>query len=334
MSKDVEKLDAVLLHSSLSEIAQKLDEMTTKDWWWDFGAPVMTAAIVALITSLLTFWYTYYLHKRTEQNAEHRYNKSLIDERIKQLKERTEQDRRHKENQLVVRENLTREAINEVTLLANRCFTNLSGIRSNYSVLLSDSLYERVFQVPVIKSVVFEAVDFSVLTKLYFLSPSEGEEGAEWSQVTKIEALFANYNVLMLMWKERNELREQVHEELIEKGFLERERVDPAYVYLNSSTLAKAVSFTERVLSLTKELYVDLGDFLSEFNNAYEPLLNHTLPQDLLTKVVRFPPSDVARRIDLYATEKLADLDALKEHLSNEQFERFFNNARARQDNT
>lgn len=332
MSKDVDQLDAVLLHSSLSEIAQKLNDMASKDWWWDFGAPVITAAIVALIASGLTFWYTYHLHKRAEKTAEERYNKSLIDQKRRQIEEQLEQDKRHRENQLIFRENINREAINEVTLLANRCFTNLSVIRSNYSALLSSSLHERMFQVPIIKSVIFEAVDFSVLTKLHFLTPLEGEEGAKWSQVTKIEALFANYNVLMLMWEERNELREQVHEELIEKGFFERERVEPAYIFLNSSTRGKCVNFTERVLSLTKELYVDLGDFLSGFNNAYEPLLDQSLPQDLLTKVVRFPSSDVARRIDLYATEKLADLEALKEHFSDEQFERFFKNARARQD--
>lgn len=332
MSKDVEQLDAVLLHSSLSEIAQKLNDIASKDWWWDFGAPVITAAIVALIASGLTFWYTYHLHNKAEKTAEWRYNKSLIDQKRRYFEEQAEQDRRHKEDQLVIRENLNREAINEVTLLANRCLTNLSVIRSNYSALINRSIYERMFQVPSIKSVIFEAVDFSVVSRLCFLAPSEGRAGTRWSQVTKIESIFSNYNVLMETWKERNEIRERVHEELREKGYFERHSVEPEYMFVDVATKAKLMHFTERAISLTKELYVDLGDFLSEFNNAYDPLLNQTLPQELLTTLIKFPADDLSRRKGLYANEELADLEGIRGNMTDEQFQLFSKSMRSRHD--
>jgi len=332
MSKDVEQLDAVLLHSSLSEIAQKLDGMASKDWWWDFGAPVITAAIVALIASGLTFWYTKHLHERAERAAERRYYKSRKDDKRKYVMERLQEDNRHKVNQLIIRENLNREAINEVTLLANRCLTNLSVIRSNYSALINRSIYERMFQVPSIKSVIFEAVDFSVVSRLCFLAPSEGRASTSWSQVAKIESIFSNYNVLMETWKERNEIRERVHEELREKGYFERQRVEPEYMFLDVATKAKLMHFTERAISLTKELYVDLSDFLSEFNNAYDPLLNQTLPQELLTTLIKFPADDLSRRADLYANEELADLEGIRENMTDEQFQRFSKSMRSRHD--
>lgn len=334
MSKDVDQLDAVLLHSSLSEIAQKLDDMASKDWWWDFGAPVITAAIVALIASGLTFWYTYHLHKRAEREAEGRYNKSLIDQKRRQIEEQAEQDRRHKENQLVVRENLNREAINELILTVNTCYTTLAAVRENYSQLLTPNLDERMFQVPVIKGVSLEPVDMKVLTKLFFLVPPKGEEGKNWSQLTDIEMMLSNYNTLARLWEERNIIREGVQEAFLANGVPHGFPEAELYKYLEPQTRQKLMSFTERVVSLSRELYVDLGDFLAEFQHAYEPRLNRKLPKDLLIQVIQFEDWDLERRHSFFVEEVLPDLEVLRESFNgnDELYERHMRAFRSRHD--
>lgn len=334
MSKDVEQLDAVLLHSSLSEIAQKLNDMTTKDWWWDFGAPVMTAAIVALITSLLTFWYTYYFHKRAEKNALERYNKSLLDEHLRQIEERAEQDKRHKENQLVIRENLNREAINELILLINTCYTTLGAVRENYSDLLSNDLNARMFQVPILKGVIIEPVETTVLTRLYFLVPQEGEQGNKWSQLSHIEMILSNYNTLARLWMERNSIREDVQNSLLARNVPHGHPETELYKFLDPAMRQRLMSFTERAVSLSRELYVDFGDFLGEFHLAYEPKLNRNLPEDLLTKIIRFEDADLERRNFFFAQEALPDLEVLRHNFdgNDELFERHTRAFRSRHD--
>ena len=313
MSKEIDQLDSVLIHSSLSEIAEKLSDITTKDWWWDFGAPVIPAAIVAIIASGLTFWYTSLLHRRTERTQEERYNRELIDQKRMYFEEQAAQDKRHKENQLILRENLNREALNELILTVNTCYTTLATVRENYSKLLTSDLNERMFQVPIISGTTLEFVDMRVLTKLFFLVPSLGEDGKKWSQITEIEMILSNYNTLARLWGDRNMLRERVQEELLAKQVPHRFPVTHLHEFLTPETKQNLMTLTERVVSLSRELYVDLGDFLAEFKHAYEPKLNRTLPKDLLTKVIQFEDWNLKTRSQLFANEVLPDLEVLRD---------------------
>ena len=334
MAKDIEQLDAVLLHSSLSEIAQELNDIASKDWWWDFGAPVITAAIVALIASGITFWYTYHLHNKAEKAAEWRYNKSLIDQRRRYFEEQAEQDRRHKEDQLVIRENLNREAINELILLINTCYTTLAAVRENYSDLLSNDINERMFQVPILKGVVLEPVDKQVLTRLFFLVPPQGEEGEKWSQLGDIEMVLANYNTLARLWMERNVLREDIQRMLTARNVPLGYPETQLYSFLDPITKQTLMSLTERVVSLSRELYVDFGDFLAEFHHAYKPRLNPALPKDLLTPIIQFEDWDLERRHAFFENEALPDLEVLRPNFdgNDELFERHTRAFKSRHD--
>ena len=301
---DIEQLDAVLISTSLSSIAEKLAKLSEKSWGWDILVPILTAGLVAVIASLLTNFFNKRLQHASDRAAVQRY----------------------KESQLIERENLNREAINEVLLLANSCYTNLIAIKDNYSERLTTNLYASVSEVPVIKTVKFEPVDYRVLTRLSFVAPKEGEELKTWSQIPQMEMMFSNYNSLMGLWQERNVMAQ----EYLESRIAERSGSSDSGTSAESNNqmpphhIQLLMQITERCIGLTSEVMTDLDDFISNFKEAFKPSLNKELPPELLTRVFHFDEENQAQRRVIFEHEVKPDFSVLRPEFPDEATYRQF----------
>ncbi|MBN26305.1 MAG: hypothetical protein CL578_14790 [Alteromonadaceae bacterium] len=284
-------LKEVLLLDQLAEIEVAIERLSSKSWWWDFTVPMMTAGVVAVIASLIT----YFLTKRIQATS---------DDLAKQ---------RHVEDQKVIRENEKLQAINELLLIANSCYTTLDAARGNYSSSLSSNLRSRVFEVPPIAALVLAPVDLSILSRLFFLTPVELVSCPKWSQVTRIEMVLNNYNALANLWLIRNSMIEDFFDELDQ---LEAKPVCPEDIFdhLPINRFMKLFQMTERCVSLTKEVMTDLNDLLANFEDAYKVKLDKSLPKDLLIDTFTMSNEIHSSRDKAYMNETLADFTPLKSY--------------------
>jgi hypothetical protein len=311
MNLVIENIDKALLASSISDISGKLEQMYSKSWWWDFTVPIITAAIVAVIASGFTYLITKKLQDKSDKAAAERYS----------------------QNQLIERENSNREAINEVILLANSCYTTLIAIRDNYSNRLTTDLHERILEVPVIKGVIFGAVDFRVLTRLFFVTPRKEESVKKWSQITQMEMMFSNYNTLMAIWEERNALRQDYQDKVFAEGLHNVEDVKEISKNIPPYITQCLIQTTERCISLTSELQIDLDDFIGNFKEAFDLKLNKKLPKDLLVDVFHVDDENLAKRREIFSKEAKADFSVMKSAFPNENiFQQFIQSMKSRHD--
>jgi hypothetical protein len=307
----VEKIDAVFLARCLSNISSKLEQMSSKSWWWDFTVPIITAAMVAVIASTFTYWITKRLQNKSDIAAAQRY----------------------KQNQLIERENCNREAINEVLFLANKCYTDLIAVRHNYSTSLSTSVYKRILEVPVIKGIKFEPADFRVLTRMFFVTPKKEEEPEKWSQVQLMEMMFSNYNSLMAIWEDRNALRQDFQDKVLANGLDDIQDAEELCKYLPPQYTQILIQHTERCISLASEICVDLDDFITNFKVAFDSKFNKELPKDLLIDVIQFDERYLAKRRETFVNEIKADFGLYKKIFPDEDtFQQFIKSVKSRHD--
>jgi hypothetical protein len=170
------------------------------------------------------------------------------------------------------------DTTNKWTLLAEDARSSLIAIKGNYHENLTDNPFQRMSAVP---SILFHAtpivVQYEELSFIVSKASKDSTNPEKWSQIPRIRAMISNYNYVLELWKQRNQIERPIREQIIAKSS------GQAYVNMNQATLLKLVSgaelslvidLTERLIKLTDDLIIELDDFLSCFPEMAILLIN------------------------------------------------------------
>jgi hypothetical protein len=306
MSLITSSLDLVLYINSLDALTEAVKSSFQKSLWWDLIVPLMLAGVVAGLTAYITYMFTKHLN-----NIAISANKA-------------QQEEHYTNSLLVERENMNRESINELLLLANSCLTSLIAIKDNYRECLGSSLSQRLLDVPIIKATKFDEISYPMLSRLFFITPAEGEEVLKWGQVTQIEGLLSNYNSLMSIWQERNLMRERYQDFLTHANVREAYNLKEIERHVPIVFVQNFIQLTEYCLSLTDNICREFDDLLLNFNGAYSTKLNSDVSKDLLIRICRFTEEGLSMRRPLFKPGPPPNFDEIKDKFpSLEEFKLF-----------
>jgi len=170
------------------------------------------------------------------------------------------------------------DTTNKWTLLAEEARSSLIAIKGNYNERLTDNPFQRMGAVP---SILFHAdpivVRYEELSFIISKASPNSTDPEKWSQIPRIRAMISNYNYVLELWKQRNQIERPIRESIIAKSG------GQAYVNMDQTTLMKLVSgaelslvidLTERLIRLTDDLIIELDDFLSKFPEMAKSLIN------------------------------------------------------------
>lgn len=160
-------------------------------------------------------------------------------------------------------------ASNKWTLDIEQARSNLIAIKDNYNGELTDIPLQRV---GAIRSILFHAQSIPEnFRDLSFIVPKGNKSKTDlpkWSQIPRIRAMISNYNYLLKLWDQRNE-RNQSFKKIIlasigNKAYakLTLQEVENA---IGKANLVILIDLTERCITLTDDIIVELDSFLSDF---------------------------------------------------------------------
>lgn len=166
---------------------------------------------------------------------------------------------------------------NKWLLLADEALHNLITIKSNYHNRISTSPIQRMLGIPTI--LFHKHLIPDTFTTLNFIIPKNKKDDCpKWSEIARIRAMINNYNYLQSLWLKRNELERPIKEEVLKKN-----SKDKAYVNVSleeiincvgESKLVPLLDLNEIVIILTDDLILEFSDFLINFPNYIETLIN------------------------------------------------------------
>lgn len=207
---------------------------------------------------------------------------------------------------------------NKWILIAEDARSNLLAIKGNYHGRLNDNPFYRLGRIPSIfadnRPIVEAYQDLSFIVPL---EKTDDEDYPKWSQITRVRAMISNYNLAILLWKERTVLNEEFKEKLIAfygNGVVNSVSFDQVLTAVGQPFLIKFIDLTERVVKLTDDLVVELGDFLENFPKyaktkirckrlkRYGSVLTHSdnNNQDLLLMLKKSPEADFSGFEELF----------------------------------
>ncbi len=167
---------------------------------------------------------------------------------------------------------------NKWTLDIERARASLISFKGNYHKQLSAVPIQRVFAIPsiIIKS---EPI-IEKYQDLAFIIPVENSKETEvpkWSQITRINAMVANYNSLLHMWEKRNEINEQFKQSVLathgNNAYAKLTLAD-AEAAFGRSDLAILIDLNEKCIKLTDHIIIELNDFLEHFPTFAKTKIN------------------------------------------------------------
>lgn len=171
--------------------------------------------------------------------------------------------------------------------------TSLIALKVNYHGSLSSDPYKRAMQVPsFLMTAQHMEKDISEIT--FILPTSKSESGNGWVQITRVEALVKNYNLLLTMLDKRNELDFSVKQGLVKASS------DNSYAQLNSEDIKKLsskidlvnlIDLTERSILMIDSLILECVDFLEEFPKVIEKTVKLNKVKNSV-KLIKFDFSD------------------------------------------
>lgn len=215
-------------------------------------------------------------------------------------------------NDLKEREKIN--AANHWMLVATECFDNLVAIKNNYMENLTPNPIQRITIPYIIGNTPRVSVD---VTNLAFLAmrkktdtnkKSFEQQRLSFDNLIRIRGIFQNYNSLLDMWDQRNELARPIHQKLvsdysIQGGFADI-TLDMAVQSIGAVQLAQFSDLTEKVIIQTDRLLRELNQFMFEFPDIvkekiskkalarYYPVLKYQNTPDVLGKVLKCVPVD------------------------------------------
>lgn len=158
---------------------------------------------------------------------------------------------------------------NKWTLLVEQARSNLIAIKNNYHGKLSDIPFQRLATIP---TVLFHASPINEsYQNLSFIAPKAGVTSIKynkWSQIPRINAMISNYNYLLRLWEQRNNVYRPVIEEIIirnSNNALINLSQEQAISLVGAAKISQLIDITEIVLKLTDDLIIEFTDFLTEF---------------------------------------------------------------------
>jgi hypothetical protein len=155
---------------------------------------------------------------------------------------------------------------NKWTLKIEEARASLIAIKGNYSGELLSDPFQRISAIP---TILFHALPIAEdYQDLSFIVPKEGQESEKWSQITQIRAMVSNYNYILKLWEQRNDLNQAFKVKLLQA------HGNNAHMKLSINDVIQAVGradvvilidLNERVIKLTDDLIRETDDFLSKF---------------------------------------------------------------------
>lgn len=171
---------------------------------------------------------------------------------------------RHQEEVQFEKEKMNKA--NKWTLKIEEARASLIAIKSNYSGQLHSDPFQRISAIP---TILFHAQPIAEdYQDLSFIVPKEGQASEKWSQITLIRAMVSNYNYILKLWEQRNDLNQAFKEKLLQA------HGNNAHMTLSINDVIQAagradvvilIDLNERVIKLTDDLIRETDDFLSKF---------------------------------------------------------------------
>lgn len=176
---------------------------------------------------------------------------------------------RHQEGIQIEKEKMN--SANKWTLQVEEARATLISIKGNYNGELTHIPFQRLSAIP---SILFHATPIKEnYQDLSFIVPSNADKGSEpnkWSQLPRIRAMISNYNYLLKLWEQRNEMNQAFKGQLLErhgdKAYATLS-LDEAVAATGQANMVMLIDLNERVIKLTDDITVELDSFLSEFPN-------------------------------------------------------------------
>lgn len=171
---------------------------------------------------------------------------------------------RHQESLQLEKEKMNNA--NKWTLKIEEARASLIAIKGNYNGELTSDPFQRVSAIP---TILFHAQSIAEdYQDLSFIVPKAGEESEKWSQITRIRSMVSNYNYILKLWEQRNDVNQAFKEKLLQA------HGNNAHMTLSINDVIQAagraevvilIDLNERVIKLTDDLIRETDNFLSEF---------------------------------------------------------------------
>lgn len=174
---------------------------------------------------------------------------------------------RHQENIQIEKEKMN--SANKWILLAEEARSKLLAIKENYHGKLTDNPMQRVAVIP---SILLQAEPIrESIQDLSFIVPTADKNLSEcpkWGHILRIRIMIDNYNYLLKLWDQRNEIIQPIKEQLLshypERAYVNLPKED-VKISIGASQLSNLIDMTERIVKLMDDVLIELDDFLSEF---------------------------------------------------------------------
>ncbi len=155
---------------------------------------------------------------------------------------------------------------NKWTLKIEEARASLIAIKGNYSGQLHSDPFQRISAIP---TILFHAQPIAEdYQDLSFIVPKEGQEFEKWSQITQIRAMVSNYNYILKLWEQRNDINQAFKEKLLQAHGNKAHMTLSIHEVIQAAGRADVViiiDLNERVIKLTDGLIRETDDFLSKF---------------------------------------------------------------------
>jgi len=161
------------------------------------------------------------------------------------------------------------DSSNKWTLKVEEARSTLIAIKNNYHGQLGHNPFQRLSAIP---NILFHAVEITEnYQDLSFIVPSSNDVEADnikWNQLSRIRIMISNYNYLLKLWGQRNDINQRFKENLL------KHHGDKAYAKLSLDDAISAngranmvilIDLTENVVKLTDNLIQEMDNFLNEF---------------------------------------------------------------------
>jgi hypothetical protein len=157
---------------------------------------------------------------------------------------------------------------NKWMFLLEEAQATLIAIKGNYYNKLSDNPIQRISAIP---SILFNAQPINEkLESLSFIVKKENADvdPEKWSQIFRIRSMVNNYNYLIDLWNQRNEIERPMKEKLMAQFS------NQAYINISEQEAIEAIGpaktvllidLTERLVRLTDDILIEINDFLINF---------------------------------------------------------------------
>lgn len=170
------------------------------------------------------------------------------------------------------------DTANQWTLDIQKARSCLISIKQNYYRDLGDVPTQRLGATPTI-FLKTEPIPENYHS-LGFIVPSANKKNSDkqkWAQISRIDTLVSNYNLLLNMWSKRNEINEQFKRSLMatygNRAFHSLSLDDAVRAFGHAGMVA-LLDLNERCIKLTDDLIIEANDFLENFPAVAKKKIN------------------------------------------------------------